>query len=190
MTDTINLHSTLCETQILPFRSARFAVLPHIRPSDLTITSPSNCVETTVRIPSQTSARANPHYYYSQHPVLRLISSRAASDRTVRAAYLPPRPPVPPPFRRYHRIGSQRAFGIKSYRTWQIQPPPQSRAAVSSLCCLERQPLERCVAQAIILSHQSHPISEIDQTPASAVWLHHLFPHTLLPHHTFKKRRS
>lgn len=186
MTDTINS----ARHKYFRFSRPDLLVFRHIRPYDLTLNSRSRCVKTTPLIPPQALIRANHHCYYSQHPDSRLISSRAASNHTARTAYLPPRPTARPQFTRNHTIGSQRAFGIKSYRTWQMQPPVQSRAAVSSLCCLERQPLERCVAQDVILTHQSHSISDIDQTPASAVWLHRSFLYSLLPHHKFKRRRS
>jgi hypothetical protein len=104
------------------------------------------------------SSHTFPDVYSSQSSLLLVSASRRTShlvpNHTLGAAYLPPRPSVRPQFTRYRTIGSQRAFGIKSYRIWQMQQPPQSRAAVSSLCCLERRPSERCVAQAIILSQQ------------------------------------
>jgi hypothetical protein len=64
---------------------------------------------------------------------------------------------------RYHTIGSQRAFEIKIYKTWQTQQPLPSRAAVSSLYSLERQLLERCVAQSINLSRHPHHTSDMPQ---------------------------
>jgi hypothetical protein len=75
----------------------------------------------------------------------------------------------------------------------------ESRATEYGRCSSRPKAEQQCQACAawrggrrkgVLRKPSSCPNSDIDQTPASSVWLHRSSLYTLLPHHTFKKRRS